>query len=231
MSIKHSLKSKNIRKKNNRRKYTNKRRLRKLKRLRGGDEEHLMDSFINLASNRSNHPITTSRNFPNSLIESNKQLTKFPNIFDNFDIKNIDLSHNHIEEIPEDIHSLINLKNLNLSHNKLKTLPDGIMKLEKLELLSLADNEIDDAELENIEYKIEKLSNLRTLNLQHNKNIKNFPERIGNLYMVDGMKGYYVLYQYLSDNQKTKMVENTNKNRNRSIMSRFWSKITNKKKQ
>lgn len=59
-------------------------------------------------------------------------------------LKRLDLSHNHLLEIPSSISVLVGLKELWLQHNPLETFPDGVCHLPKLELIDIAHTKIAD---------------------------------------------------------------------------------------
>ena len=60
-----------------------------------------------------------------------------------YDLFQIDLSHNCVRELPENIGEMENLQRLNLSHNKLKHLPISLGNAHKLRLLMASNNRLD----------------------------------------------------------------------------------------
>ena len=74
------------------------------------------------------------------------------------------LSHNQIQEFPEQIFKLDRLRDLDLSHNQLSILPDAIERLSHLEILNLNDNQI-----QKIADNIGQLIKLRKLYLNQNQ--------------------------------------------------------------
>merc|ERR1719468_996880 len=72
----------------------------------------------------------------------------------------LDLHHNQLEKLPDEIGTLKSLRVLYLHHNKLKKLPDSLGNLTRLQSLDLSSNSLK--ELPNT---ISKLKRLRTLDI------------------------------------------------------------------
>lgn len=87
----------------------------------------------------------------------------------------LDLSNNHIREIPEYIGSFTKLEDLVLSDNQLRTLPESIGSLVNLNFLSITRNH-----LTTLPESIGSLQNLRTLFLSQNQ-LSSLPASFGGL--------------------------------------------------
>jgi len=87
----------------------------------------------------------------------------------------LDLSLNHLNEIPEFICSIYSLVALHLDHNSVKSLPSSLIELTRLQFLNLSGNEV--LELPKDLYK---LRSLRTLRANDNK-IKSLPSKISGM--------------------------------------------------
>lgn len=57
-------------------------------------------------------------------------------------LKNLDLSFQNLQSIPEYVFEMVALENLNLSHNQLQELPRDILKLKSLKVLNISWNHI-----------------------------------------------------------------------------------------
>lgn len=57
-------------------------------------------------------------------------------------LKNLDLSFQKLQSIPEYLFEMVALENLNLSHNQLQELPRDILKLKSLKNLDISWNHI-----------------------------------------------------------------------------------------
>ena len=79
-------------------------------------------------------------------------------------LKILDLSNNHLTEIPESFERLTSLENLDLSFNKLTRLPESIGSLVSLKYLCLLDNQLTE-----LPETIAELPCLNGLWVQHNK--------------------------------------------------------------
>ena len=114
-----------------------------------------------------------------SLKLSRLGLTSLPNVFD-FEffqrkLKELDLSHNNLQTLPDSLGNLQVLATLNLDHNSLQSLPETLGNLQDLTMLSLEHN--------NLESLPESLSNLQSLTilyLRANK-LKDIPDSLGSL--------------------------------------------------
>jgi Leucine-rich repeat (LRR) protein len=107
-----------------------------------------------------------SFNFIKSLPESLKCLTQ---------LVELDLHHNAIEELGEEIGSCKALVTLNLWSNKLKKLPSSLRNLQKLQILAVNENE-----LEELNESVTECAGLHELLLNNNR-IKALPEGISRL--------------------------------------------------
>lgn len=87
-------------------------------------------------------------------------------------LRTLDLSNNRLQELGDNIASLINLKILKLHDNKLKLISARIGQLEKLETLLLERNL-----LEQLPNELSQLSSLKVLNLSGNK-FRVFPKQV-----------------------------------------------------
>lgn len=54
----------------------------------------------------------------------------------------LDLSHNHLSALPDDLSSLAHLASLNLSHNQFQAVPEGLRQLPALREVNLSSNQI-----------------------------------------------------------------------------------------
>ncbi len=75
----------------------------------------------------------------------------------------LEISYNHIHEIPQQIGQLVLLKELRASFNKISSLPDSIGRLKRLRVLRLTSNRIT-----KIPAEIGKLEQLEELSLNEN---------------------------------------------------------------
>lgn len=87
-------------------------------------------------------------------------------------LRTLDLSNNRLQELGDNIASLINLKILKLNDNKLKLISSSIGQLEKLETLHLERNLLEDLPSE-----LSKLNSLKVLILSQNK-FRVFPKQV-----------------------------------------------------
>lgn len=92
---------------------------------------------------------------------------------------NFDISKNNIINI-DGIVTITNLKILNISHNPLEYLPENIDILNNLEELN-----IFNTNLSYLPINIGNLSNLTTLNIEKNVNLIQIPSTIGNLLNIN----------------------------------------------
>ncbi len=151
---------------------------------------------------------------------SQNQLTKFPESICIDTLKDLDLSHNKIENLPDKISEMINLESLNLSWNMIQELPRSIGNLRKLQAIELSINNIGGLPdefclLENLNefnmngYQLDSLpdnfGNLKSLNkLDLNKNeIAKLPESFCNLINLH--------YLYLQENELVELPEDFGK--------------------
>ena len=96
----------------------------------------------------------------------------------------LDLHHNQLEKLPEEIGLLKNLRVLYVHHNKLKKLPDSIGDLTRLQSLDLSSNA-----LKELPVTISKLKRLRTLDVSKNVKLKKLPKQLGHCHSLDKLVG------------------------------------------
>ena len=96
----------------------------------------------------------------------------------------LDLHHNQLEKLPEEIGLLKNLRVLYVHHNKLKKLPDSIGDLSRLQSLDLSSNA-----LKELPVTISKLKRLRTLDVSKNAKLKKLPKQLGHCHSLDKIVG------------------------------------------
>nr|VZI14342.1 unnamed protein product [Spirometra erinaceieuropaei] len=102
-------------------------------------------------------------------------LPAIPGICELRQLCTLDVSHNHLEHLPEDFKTWTSLVELNLATNQLTKLPDDIEHLTNLEVLVLSNNQ-----LKRIPVSIQELKKLRILDVEEN-NLDSLPPEIGNL--------------------------------------------------
>jgi len=96
----------------------------------------------------------------------------------------LDLHHNHLEKLPEEIGLLKSLRVLYLHHNRLKKLPDSIGNLSRLQSLDLSGNA-----LKELPTTLSKLKRLRTLDVSKNVKLKKLPKQLGACQSLDKLVG------------------------------------------
>ncbi|XP_022919584.1 leucine-rich repeat-containing protein 20 isoform X2 [Onthophagus taurus] len=79
-------------------------------------------------------------------------------------ISALNLSHNQMSKLPDEIADLGSLQRLDISHNTFISLPSAIFKAPKLELLNASDNHIADVDVE----EIKEAPSLIALDLRNN---------------------------------------------------------------
>lgn len=86
----------------------------------------------------------------------------------------LDLSYNHLSDLPENFGDLVSLTHLFVSHNKLAALPDSFVRLKQLENLTMDHNRVS-----RLPHEF-SLPKLRVMIASHNQfpkmSIKNVPE-------------------------------------------------------
>jgi Leucine-rich repeat (LRR) protein len=96
-------------------------------------------------------------------------------IYNLYNKKSLNLSHNKLREILKEIGQLQQLQYLYLDHNELSEIPKEIGQLQQLQLLYLNNNELSE-----IPKEIGQLQELQILNLSDNK-LSEIPKEIGQL--------------------------------------------------
>ena len=104
------------------------------------------------------------KELPGSILQQGKHLQ-----FLNF-------SNNQLSKLPTEIGMLANLREICLSFNKFDSIPNAIQGCEKLETLLLNDNQIKDIDVEGLR----KLTALAVLDLSNN-DIQQVPPELGTL--------------------------------------------------
>lgn len=74
--------------------------------------------------------------------KSISRLSDIEGLFEMEDLEILNLSHNDLSEIPQNIGNLKHIKEINLSDNNLRNLPDTIMELSELNTLNLRNNKL-----------------------------------------------------------------------------------------
>jgi Leucine-rich repeat (LRR) protein len=92
-------------------------------------------------------------------------MAQFPNILDIRYLKSLNLSHNRLNEIPEDISRLSRLINLDISYNFLTNIPRSIVEMASLEELNVSFNYL--VMLQDL--SIHLLTSLRNFDVSHNR--------------------------------------------------------------
>ena len=92
----------------------------------------------------------------------------------------LDLHHNQLEKLPDEIGLLKSLRVLYVHHNKLKKLPDSIGDLPRLQSLDLRANA-----LKELPSSMSKLKRLKTLDVSKNVKLKKLPKALGHCHSLD----------------------------------------------
>ena len=95
-------------------------------------------------------------------------------------LDNLNLSDFQLNSIPREIGLLTQLKELDLSHNQLKDVPKEIFEIENLEILNLSYNNLSQLPVA----EINKLTNLRVLNVLGNKFTQDFDFKLSNASII-----------------------------------------------
>lgn len=99
------------------------------------------------------------------------------------DLVKIDLSHNAIPSISDEIGALTTLTSIKLAQNKLTTLPEGLFELTALKFLDLSHNELQGT----LSESFGALTNLKELSLAANK-LSKLPEAIADLIELEVLR-------------------------------------------
>lgn len=122
---------------------------------------------------------------------------------DSANVLKLDLSKQHLSEVPKEIRKFTNLQYLDLSKNKITNVPAWIGELKDLQYLILYKNKID-----TLPVQIGELTHLKYLDLNRT-DLEVIPHCIGNLKELktlilwsDNISSYPYELRYLSDNLK-----------------------------
>lgn len=129
----------------------------------------------------------------NQLIIQRKDIASISSLlWDYEDLTLLDLSHNNLKTIPEEIYKLSSLKSLRLGYNKLTSLPDSLTQLANLRELELPDNNLGGFYSEGTVLRLDSLS---YLNLSNN-NISSIPTTLRQL---PGLSTLHISHNNLTD--------------------------------
>lgn len=106
-------------------------------------------------------------------------------------LKELDLSENNIQEIPDNIRKIKQLKELWLDDNALTEVTQGIKSLPNLEYLRLFSNEI-----KSLDFTINDLPNLKNIDLCYNPFIK-FPIALSELKSLERITMWYTEINFI----------------------------------
>lgn len=109
-------------------------------------------------------------------------------------LKELDLSDNNISIIPPSIKNLVNLHSLNIGQNKINELPIEIGELYQLNILNLYSNKLD-----NLPSEISRLKNLTSISLSSNQ-FEQFPETLTNNYNIQKIDITFNRIESISEN-------------------------------
>nr|CAH7727914.1 unnamed protein product [Callosobruchus chinensis] len=98
-------------------------------------------------------------------------------------LKILNISNNHFNILPDDIHLLKNLQELYLSNNQLRKLCDSICNLGKLQILDISCNL-----LKALPDNFGKLEQLKKLDITENKKLKHLPKSFYRLHRLTDLK-------------------------------------------
>ncbi|VEN42039.1 unnamed protein product [Callosobruchus maculatus] len=98
-------------------------------------------------------------------------------------LKILNLSNNHFNNLPDDIHLLKNLQELYLSNNQLRKLCDSICNLGNLQILDISCNL-----LKALPDNFGKLEQLKKLDITENKKLKSLPKSFHRLHRLKALK-------------------------------------------
>ncbi|GLV41258.1 sclp [Carabus blaptoides fortunei] len=95
-------------------------------------------------------------------------------------ITDLNLSHNQMSKLPDEIADLQSLERLDISHNAYIALPDAVFRIPKLQLLNASDNHIIDVEVE----RMEAAPSLESVNLTNNPLTRRCHDRLSTVTTV-----------------------------------------------
>nr|CAI5838670.1 unnamed protein product [Callosobruchus analis] len=98
-------------------------------------------------------------------------------------LKILNISNNHFNNLPDNIHLLRNLQELYLSNNQLRKLCDSICNLENLQILDISCNL-----LKALPDDFGQLKQLRKLDITENKKLKHLPKSFYRLHKLKDLK-------------------------------------------
>ncbi|PWA85833.1 leucine-rich repeat domain, L domain-like protein [Artemisia annua] len=120
-------------------------------------------------------------------------------------VRTLDLTHNKLVDVPEEISKLMNMQRLILANNMIGRLPMNIGKLQSLKLIMLDGNQLTTLPdevgqlvrlerlsisgnlLTSLPETIGSLRNLLLLNVSHNK-LKSLPESVGSCFSLEELQ-------------------------------------------
>ena len=134
---------------------------------------------------------STFKKYQNGLYLIKKLKLKW-NVKDLYNLPELHLYFNQLNEIPKEIGNLINLQILYLYFNQLNEIPKEIGNLINLQRLYLQDNQLTE-----IPKEIGNLINLQYLNLNNNQ-LSEIPKEIGNLINLQFLLVFYLIDCYIN---------------------------------
>ncbi|TYZ62499.1 hypothetical protein PybrP1_008709 [[Pythium] brassicae (nom. inval.)] len=121
--------------------------------------------------------------FPREVYHLEEHMDKDEKKWECVDLVKIDVSHNSIPELADDIGGLATVTSFKLAQNGLQTLPDGFFQLTALIYLDLSHNQLQ----RDLSEHIGALVNLKELGLAANKLIA-LPQSLGNLVSLEVLR-------------------------------------------
>ncbi|KAL3667499.1 hypothetical protein V7S43_007720 [Phytophthora oleae] len=147
-------------------------------------------------------PARNLTEFPPQVYHLEEHLEKDENKWECIDLVKIDLSHNAIPSISDEIGGLTSVISIKLTKNALQGLPEGFFELQALTYLDLSHNQFEQDlpesfstlvglkelvlsgnKLSRLPNSIALLENLEALHIEENR-LEALPERIGNLHKL-----------------------------------------------